>query len=139
MPPWNSGYRSGLMAVVLLAASAAPLLSMAADGEALPEGSPAAKGREVYLAQCAQCHGKQGEGYIGPAVIGADAGLTRFGTGQRFFDYVSSTMPQDNPGGLAEQQYLQVVTYLLAANDFIAPKASPERGELAGVSLEGSR
>lgn len=133
MPALNASYRNGLLAVVLLAALAAAGVAVA---EALPEDSLAAKGREVYLAQCAQCHGKQGEGFIGPAVIGPDARLARFGTGQRFFDYVSSTMPQSNPGGLTEQQYLQVVTYLLAANGVIAPTASPGRGELAGISLK---
>ena len=35
-----------------------------------------------------------------------------------FFDRVRTTMPQTNPGSLSDRDYIDIISYLLEANDF---------------------
>ncbi|NJD29660.1 MAG: c-type cytochrome, partial [Chloroflexi bacterium] len=74
---------AALLAVVVIAAVTVPLPALAGAGEsrALPT-SPAAvteAGRSLYRAQCASCHGQQGEGTdYGPSLVGAGAAAADF-------------------------------------------------------------
>ncbi|MDN5872045.1 MAG: c-type cytochrome [Nitrococcus sp.] len=99
-------------------------------------GALAAKGQKVFRSHCAQCHGKEGEGYIGPAVIGVDARLASYRTAQGLFQYVSMAMPQTAPGSLDERQYLQVVAYLLVQNGYLKQGAALAMDNLAEIPLE---
>ena len=70
----------------------------------------AEKGRESYMASCVSCHKPvevSGErfwsGLVGKTV--AD-----------FFLYLRSSMPQDNPGSLADDDYANVTAYILQLN-----------------------
>jgi mono/diheme cytochrome c family protein len=78
-----------------------------------------AAGREVYTAECAQCHGEQGEGGSGPLLIGGNKRIASYQTTKRLYDYVSSTMPFDEPGSLTAEQYWNVIAYLLDANELL--------------------
>ena len=72
--------------------------------------SQAARGLAVYNGTCASCH-EQGK-FVGQQFV--DSWKDR-----RVYDFyalVRGTMPLDNPGGLKEQEYLDVVAYLLQAN-----------------------
>jgi mono/diheme cytochrome c family protein len=77
----------------------------------------ASRGRDVYEATCANCH--QPGQFIGQRFVD-DWNDRRVGD---FYSLVRATMPVDNPGGMKEQEYLDVVAYLLQANH--AP-ASPD-------------
>jgi cytochrome c5 len=70
----------------------------------------ATRGEGVYEATCANCH--QPDQFIGPRF--ADAWNDRR-VGD-FYSLVRSTMPVDNPGGMKEQEYIDVMAYLLKAN-----------------------
>ncbi|HXT16412.1 MAG TPA: c-type cytochrome [Gemmatimonadaceae bacterium] len=70
----------------------------------------AARGERVYDATCATCH--QSEKFIGPQ-FAADWNDRRVGD---FYQLIRSSMPVDNPGGLKDQEYLDIVAYLLKAN-----------------------
>lgn len=70
----------------------------------------ATRGQEVYQETCATCH--QPDQFIGPRFVEA-WNDRRVGD---FYSLVRSTMPVDNPGGMKEQEYLDVVAYLLKAN-----------------------
>jgi len=74
-----------------------------------------AAGHIVYQGQCAACHGADFEGGIGPKLI--TLYLRYHGTAQGLFTYVSGQMPQNNPGSLTDQQYYDVVSYLLWYNE----------------------
>ena len=51
-------------------------VAIAPDGGGLPEGSgTVAAGRDVFVAQCARCHGPRGEGDVGPALAGGQGTL----------------------------------------------------------------
>jgi hypothetical protein len=52
-------------------------------------------------------------------VIGGSKRIASYQTTERLFDYVSSTMPFDNPGSLSEQQYWDAIAYLLDENDLL--------------------
>ncbi|MDN5870191.1 MAG: cytochrome c [Nitrococcus sp.] len=99
-------------------------------------GALAAKGQKVFRRHCAQCHGNQGGGYIGPAVIGVDAELASYHTAQGLLQYVSTAMPQTAPGSLDERQYLQVVAYLLVQNGYIEKGAALGMDNLAEIPIE---
>jgi cytochrome c5 len=70
----------------------------------------ATRGETVYESTCANCH--QPDQFIGPRFVEA-WNDRRVGD---FYSLVRSTMPVDNPGGMKEQEYIDVVAYLLKAN-----------------------
>jgi mono/diheme cytochrome c family protein len=78
-----------------------------------------AVGRDVYAAECAKCHGEQGEGGTGPVLIGGSRRIASYGDTDRLYDYVSRTMPFDDAGSLSEEQYWEVIAYLLDANELL--------------------
>lgn len=87
------------------------ILSSAAN---LPAASysaaQAARGQEVFNSTCANCHSN--ESLIGQAFVESWNDRRAYD----FYSLVRSTMPLDKPGGLTDQQYLDVMSYLLQAN-----------------------
>lgn len=82
---------------------------------------------------CADCHGAEGEGDYGPAIIGT--ALKSYGTAQRLLDYISTEMPQDRPGRLSGSTYLQILAYILIESGFVQPEASFNAGNLSDIPL----
>jgi mono/diheme cytochrome c family protein len=78
-----------------------------------------AAGRDVYAAECARCHGEQGEGGTGPVLIGGSRRIASYGDTERLYDYVSRTMPFDDAGSLSEEEYWDSIAYLLDANQLL--------------------
>ncbi|MBI2831473.1 MAG: cytochrome c [Chloroflexi bacterium] len=99
-------------------------------------GQLAEAGSTVFANQCARCHGDSGQGGTGPAIIGANAFLSAHVTGQGLLDFVSQQMPFDAPGSLSQQEYLQVVSFLLVRNNFLSNGSSLDAGKLDGISLK---
>lgn len=95
------------------------------DGDDGGNGIPAsqseqvAAGSDVYAADCAECHGERGEGGTGPAVIDESRRIASYESTDRLYDYVSRTMPFDAPGSLSENQYWNVIAYLLGENELL--------------------
>jgi mono/diheme cytochrome c family protein len=109
--------------VILSNASSLPAASF------LP--SQATRGAAVYSETCGQCH-QPGQ------LIGQN--FVELWNDRRVYDFYSlvrSTMPLDNPGGLKDQEYLDVVAYLLQANHQAAPKADSLKADTA--SLRGTK
>jgi len=106
-----------------------------AQEQELPEDSPAAAGKRLYALQCASCHGAEGEGFIGPPIMGSGAALGPYANGERLLEYIGATMPQNNPGSLDDNQYRQLLAYLLVRNGFVDPDWSPEEQAPEEVSL----
>ena len=82
------------------------------------------RGEKVFNTTCASCH--QDERFIGKQFVD-DWGDRRVGD---FYQLVRNTMPVDNPGGLKDQDYLDVTAYLLKANH-----ASPTPDSLSADTL----
>lgn len=116
------------------ATTPSPSATTAATGGATA-GELAMAGQEVYAQECAECHGDEGGGGTGPAVIGDGAQLGTYGDAQRLYDYISATMPQNNPGSLSDQQYLEVLAYMLVENELVSSDQAMAFGELNTISL----
>jgi len=107
-------------------AKATPSVPVAPEVFAEPQytAQQAVAGAEVYKATCARCHAStQWQG----AVFAANWRDRRLSD---FHDLVATTMPQDNPGSLTPQQYVDVTAYVLKTAGFAAGDV-PLRGDSA--------
>ncbi len=88
------------------------------DGVYSPE--QAARGGELYMGTCAQCHGPQMGGIdAAPALRGG--GFASNWNGVTLGDMVERirvSMPQNSPGSMSRQQVADVLAYILRANGF---------------------
>lgn len=115
---------AALLTRLAAACAGAVLLSGCGGGngdDAAPASQPeqVTAGQAVYAASCANCHGPQGEGGTGPLVIGGSKRIASYGDTDRLYDYVSRTMPFDEPGSLTQDEYWQVIAFLLKENDLL--------------------
>jgi cytochrome c len=98
------------------------------DGQGLPEGSgTVAEGEEIYLQQCASCHGDFGEG-IGrwPVISGGQDSLSSedpvktVGSYWPYlstvYDYVHRAMPFGNAQSLSDDEVYALTAYILYLN-----------------------
>ncbi len=70
-------------------------------------------GETVFAQSCASCHIREDH-------TGEKFSMNWFG--RTVFDYfklIKSTMPDDNIGGLSDDDYLRVIAYILKANGFV--------------------
>ena len=70
----------------------------------------ARKGAETYRTYCSACHTPAG--HTGDAFQTTWSGRSA----AELFDYLRTTMPDDNPGRLSRRQYADIVAYLLQLN-----------------------
>ena len=76
-------------------------------------------GRETYDDACAQCHGKNLQGVSAPAL--SRSALVSFGTADQLFSFISDQMPLGAAGSLSQQQYENIVAYLLDQDNLLPP------------------
>jgi mono/diheme cytochrome c family protein len=72
-----------------------------------------------------------------PALIGAGT-LQRFATAQNMYDFMRHAMPFNKPGSLSEEQYLQVLAYLLESNQLIPTGSQLGSASLADIALRAN-
>jgi cytochrome c len=68
------------------------------------------RGRDVYAGMCAGCH---------PAVTHVGPVFTKAWAGKKLsdlFGYLRERMPKNDPGSLSEQDYVDVMSYMLRLN-----------------------
>jgi mono/diheme cytochrome c family protein len=76
-------------------------------------------GQETYDDDCAQCHGENLQGVSGPAL--SRSALVSFGTADQLFSFISDQMPLGAAGSLSQQQYENIVAYLLDQDNLLPP------------------
>ncbi|KVV58033.1 cytochrome C [Burkholderia territorii] len=99
----------------------------ASTGDAAPsfDASQVAHGKEIYGNACAKCHGADLEGNTAPALSGpsfaplSHSHLTIGGV----FGYMATNMPADQPGKLKDDEYADLMAFLLASNGYAASKS----------------
>ena len=136
MPTQRFIERTVAILVFLLSIPASRGLAQVADA-AKPESlttlsrvysaAQATKGREVFQTSCVSCHksvelagDKFWSGLIGKTV-------------GDFFGYLRSSMPQDNPGGIGDDDYANVTAYILQLNTMPAGER-PLPGDSAALA-----
>ena len=85
-------------------------------------------GAAAYREACATCHGDDlGGGSNSPSLIGVSFQfLWGDKTLHELFEAIRTTMPTDNPASLPRQTYLNIVTYMMQANEFPAGETELE-------------
>lgn len=84
------------------------------------------RGRAVYAARCAPCHGPSFEGVEeAPALIGARFEAKWRGQMAKLHEKISRSMPQDDPGSLSPADAADVTALVLTANHM--PLSNPAR------------
>ena len=105
--------------------------AIAPDGTGLPAGSgTVAAGRDIFAAQCARCHGPNGEGDIGARLVGGQGTLATprplktvgsfWPYATTLWDYINRAMPFDKPGLLKPPEVYAVSAYILNLNGIIS-------------------
>jgi polar amino acid transport system substrate-binding protein len=99
-------------------------------------GQPADTGKAIFASHCARCHGANGQGVTAPTVIGTNSSLDKYNTAQGLYNFVSTAMPANAPGSLSQQDYLDVVTFLLVQDKYISPGTVLNTSQLGSISLK---
>lgn len=104
--------------------------------QAPPREDQAARGERQFGAACASCHGTNLGGGSAPPLAGlAFAPRWADSTVGDLYNKVRTTMPQDSPGSLGDQANLDIVAFIMRANEF-APRGELTPGAQAlGVKL----
>lgn len=124
-PPHGSDALVDIVAYLTWLSAGTPI-GVETEGQGLPrlDALPAdtARGRAVYVAECARCHGANGEG--GPSTgvglphatplwgarsYNIGAGIARLSLASAF---IKAAMPYDRPGSLTPQQAYDVAAYV---------------------------
>ncbi len=106
--PAGSPPAVGTVAATKPAGATSPAPTVAADGGASQQ---VAAGMQVYTQSCQGCHGSNLEGRSGPPINNAT--LVRYQSADKILDYVSKNMPRNAPGSLTQQQYNDVIAFIL--------------------------
>ena len=109
-------------------------IDIAPDGRNLPAGSGSVShGRDMYLAQCAACHGPKGEGGIGDKLAGGQGTLATptpvktvgsyWPYATTLFDYIRRAMPFTAPQSLSNEEVYALSGYVLFLNGLVPENA----------------
>ena len=138
----------GCVGLIATWASVSGLATETATGEEAPAGlqeaastvldgvftaAQASRGRRAYAQNCESCHGPELKGgEMAPSIAGSDFIVfwTELPVGT-LFDRIKSTMPEDGPGRLTDEEYTDILAYLLDANDYPAGEAELPADKMA--------
>lgn len=116
------------------------------DGTGLPSGSGTAiEGEPIFQAQCAACHGLEGEGGISAALKGGPPLTNGIDTPKRIgtfwpvsttiFDYTRRAMPFLTPRTLSDDDVYALTAYILWLNDIIERDEEMNANTLPAVQM----
>src|ERR1700704_7099900 len=101
-----------LVAIALIAVSSAGAQTKSGGGYTSAQAS---RGATVYTQSCVNCHGANLQGESAPALTGQTLRQAYgAGTAAQLYDFISRQMPQNSPGSLSQEQYLNVTAYILS-------------------------
>jgi polar amino acid transport system substrate-binding protein len=143
---WKINLSMVLVAILVIGAfalaCAAPSSTSDQVGGAPPPSSGqtfqqlAEAGKTVYAASCGKCHGANGEGVTAPTLIGTNTNLPAYNNAQGLLDFINTQMPFDAPGSLTQQQYLEVLSFILLQNKMVAPDTVLDTSKLPSIPLK---
>jgi len=100
----------------------------------------AARGQQIYDAQCAACHGKALEGTVGPPLVG-ESFLSNWSARSLadLVDKIQKTMPFNLPANLSRAQSTDLTAYILQAGKLPAGQAELSDATLAQIAFPTAR
>src|SRR5712691_522102 len=111
-------FRMLAVGAALVWCSALVGLSAQGGGAAAAGGDQQARGKALYNDKCASCHQESLKGTTETPPLTGDMFWGNWETysANNLVEQVRSTMPEDNPGSLMRQEYVDVVAYILKTN-----------------------
>ena len=105
-------------------------IEVSPDGRGLPPGSgTAARGKALYEAQCAACHGMRGEGGLADRLVGGRGTLNTekpvmtvgsyWPYATTLYDYINRAMPFMAPQSLKPDEVYSITGYILFLNGVV--------------------
>ncbi len=108
---------------LLLAAGGSAWAEPRTTQDAVYTKDQAKQGGKLYKQHCLVCHDKK---YFRPVLKrwkGQSAAV--------FYDVMSASMPESNPGGLADQEYVDILAYIFSQSRYPSGDRELETGEAA--------
>src|SRR5262252_3038329 len=138
---------SRITAVGAVAALSAGAFTVPAAAQALKTArdrvysdAQAGRGRTIFSAQCASCHGQTLQGDAAPPLVGDDF-LADWGSQplSELVNKIQRTMPADKPGKLTPEQATDLVALILQSGKFPSGTAELASNEAAlkGITIAG--
>ena len=95
------------------------LSAQGAGGTAAPAGDQQARGKALYIDQCSSCHQENLRGTNDTPPLTGDMFWANWETysANNLLEQVRATMPEDKPGALERQQYVDIIAYVLHVNE----------------------
>ena len=128
------------------AAIAAWDISILPDGTGLPKGSGTpAKGAAIFAEKCSACHGDNGKGGLGGALV-TDRALAGISAAQKsirnfwpysttVFDFIRRAMPLTMPRSLTDDEVYALTAWILAENKLIGAEDVMDAQTLPKVKM----
>jgi len=109
-------------------------------GDAVYSAAQAERGRQLYTAQCAECHGSALEGTSGPPLAG-ESFLSNWSSRPLLglVEKIQNTMPFDRPSSLSRPQSTELTAFILQAGKFPAGTTDLSDAALAQVAFPAVR
>ena len=129
--------------ILALASAALAAQSSRSIWDGVFSAEQVARGKKIYLAECADCHGDKLEGIDkAPALTGPT--FSKNWTGKsvfRLIDVTRRTMPPDDPATYSRELCTDVATYLLSENGYPVGNTdlAPDAPDLRQIVLEPKR
>ncbi len=97
----------------------------------------AARGQSEYATHCASCHRDDLSGYEN--ILKGERFMNKYREASLYllFEKTKTTMPRNAAGSLSDQTYVDIVSYMLKANDFPAGTSELTLDALVGIKLVG--
>jgi len=116
-----SAERIATIGVTALLTSTVSIAAATDERGGLFSRSQADRGAKIYAEHCALCHGLNLEGKGAPALSGA-VFQAKWADGKHTLDdlyyIIRTSMPSSAPGKLSQQQYVDLVAYILRSNGY---------------------
>jgi mono/diheme cytochrome c family protein len=130
-----------LVARAQSASSAQTPVEAAKSATSLFTAAQAARGEASYDHYCLACHGPHlDDGDFGGPPLRGSTFRSHWGAGDvaALFSFTKTVMPPDNPGGLSDATYAEVLAYILQVNGYKAGESElpTDPGAQAGLKLD---
>jgi cytochrome c len=137
IPAGRVGVLAGLAILALITGRT---MVLAADPAAVYTDEQAISGRQVYYRACANCHGENLAGKVGPALTGRQFHqmvAAQKMTAPLLFNFIATKMPQSKPGSLSSEQAAAIMAFILKQNGYPSgdTRLTPDNPQLGKIDL----